>query len=125
VRVQVNAGTAMHPPATQASAKTVLVVEDERSLAATLSYTLRKNGYNVIAAADGVEGLQSARRENPDIIILDLMLPKMDGLEVCRRLRATSDVPILMLTAKAEELDRVIGLELGADDYVTKPFSMS
>jgi DNA-binding response OmpR family regulator len=75
-------------------------------------------------AHDGVEGLQAARRGNPDVIVLDLMLPRMDGIEVCRRLRADSDVPIIMLTAKSEELDRVVGLEIGADDYLTKPFSM-
>jgi DNA-binding response OmpR family regulator len=119
------APTTEHPiEATQAAAKTVLVVEDEASLASTLSYNFRKNGFNVISAADGVEGLQAARRENPDLVVLDLMLPKMDGLEVCRRLRASSDVPILMLTAKGEEFDRVVGLEMGADDYLTKPFSM-
>jgi DNA-binding response OmpR family regulator len=112
------------PEATGAAAKTVLVVEDEASLASTLSYNFRKNGFNVVTAADGFEGLQAARRENPDVVVLDLMLPKMDGLEVCRRLRAGSDVPILMLTAKGEELDRVVGLEMGADDYLTKPFSM-
>ena len=110
--------------ATQTAAKTVLVVEDEAALASTLSYNFRKNGFNVISAADGVEGLQAARRENPDLVVLDLMLPKMDGLEVCRSLRVDSDVPILMLTAKGEELDRVVGLEMGADDYLTKPFSM-
>jgi DNA-binding response OmpR family regulator len=107
-----------------AAVKTVLVVEDEASLASTLSYNFRKNGFNVISAGDGLEGLQAARRESPDVVVLDLMLPKMDGLEVCRRLRAGSDVPILMLTAKGEELDRVVGLEMGADDYLTKPFSM-
>jgi two-component system alkaline phosphatase synthesis response regulator PhoP len=106
------------------ASKTVLVVEDEASLASTLSYNFRKNGFNVVTAADGYEGLQVARREQPDVVVLDLMLPKMDGLEVCRRLRAGSDVPILMLTAKGEELDRVVGLEMGADDYLTKPFSM-
>ncbi len=105
-------------------ARTVLVVEDEPSLASTLSYNLRKNGFNVTTEADGLAGLNAARREHPDVIVLDLMLPKMDGLEVCRRLRAESDVPILMLTAKSEEMDKVIGLELGADDYLTKPFSM-
>jgi len=104
--------------------KTVLIVEDEASLVSTLSYNFRKNGFNVISAADGVEGLRAARRDQPDVIVLDLMLPKMDGLEVCRRLRTESDVPILMLTAKGEELDRVVGLEIGADDYLTKPFSM-
>ena len=102
----------------------MLVVEDEAALASTLSYNLRKNGFNVVQAADGVAGLQAARRGNPDVIVLDLMLPKMDGIEVCRRLRADSDVPIIMLTAKGEEMDRVVGLEVGADDYLTKPFSM-
>src|SRR5262245_25025610 len=90
---------------TPAAARTVLVVEDEASLASTLSYNFRKNGFNVVSALDGLEGLQAARREQPDIIILDLMLPKMDGLEVCRRIRAESEVPILMLTAKGEEFD--------------------
>jgi len=104
--------------------RTVLVVEDEASLASTLSYNFRKNGFNVVEARDGVEGLQAARRDQPDIVVLDLMLPRMDGIEVCRRLRADSDVPIIMLTAKTEELDRVVGLEVGADDYLTKPFSM-
>jgi DNA-binding response OmpR family regulator len=112
------------PTATQTSARTVLVVEDEASLASTLSYNLRKNGFNVVSANDGVEGLRAARRDRPDVIVLDLMLPKMDGLEVCRRVRAESDVPILMLTAKSEELDKVVGLEMGADDYLAKPFSM-
>ena len=114
----------VQPAEAPVAAKTVLVVEDEAALASTLSYNLRKNGFNVISASDGVEGLQIARRDNPDVIVLDLMLPRMDGLEVCRRLRADSDVPILMLTAKGEELDRVVGLEMGADDYLTKPFSM-
>jgi len=108
----------------QTGVRTVLVVEDETTLASALSYNLRKNGFNVVAAADGVEALQVARRDHPHVIVLDLMLPKMDGLEVCRRVRAESDVPILMLTAKSEELDRVVGLEMGADDYLTKPFSM-
>ena len=108
----------------QQAAKTVLVVEDEAALAAALSYNLRKNGFNVLQAADGVAGLQMARGERPDVIVLDLMLPRMDGIEVCRRVRAESDVPIIMLTAKSEELDKVVGLEIGADDYLTKPFSM-
>jgi DNA-binding response OmpR family regulator len=112
------------PSTPSADAKTVLVVEDEVTLASTLSYNLRKQGFNVVSAADGVEGLRSARREQPDMIVLDLMLPKMDGLEVCRRIRAESDVPILMLTAKSEEMDKVVGLEVGADDYLTKPFGM-
>ncbi|MBI2723872.1 MAG: response regulator transcription factor [Chloroflexi bacterium] len=109
---------------TPARGATVLVVEDEPALASTLSYNLRKNGYQVIAAADGLAALEEARRSRPDAIVLDLMLPKIDGLEVCRRIRAGSDVPILMLTARSEELDKVVGLELGADDYLTKPFGM-
>jgi DNA-binding response OmpR family regulator len=112
------------PATTDTTARTVLVVEDEPSLASTLSYNLRKNGFNVMSESDGVAGLQAARRDHPDIIVLDLMLPKMDGLEVCRRLRTESNVPILMLTAKSEEMDKVVGLEVGADDYLTKPFSM-
>ena len=110
--------------ATAIRAKTILIVEDEPSLVAALSYNLRKYGYEVLAARDGVLALQEARRARPDVVVLDLMLPKMDGIEVCRRLRAESDVPILMLTAKSEELDKVVGLEVGADDYLTKPFGM-
>jgi len=100
------------------------VIEDEPALVSAISYNLRRSGYDVTSATDGVAGLQAARRERPDLVVLDLMLPSMDGLEVCRRLRAESAVPILMLTAKAEEADRVAGLELGADDYVPKPFGM-
>lgn len=110
------------PPDT--AGKTVLVVEDEATLAAALSYNLRKSGFHVMSAADGVEGLRTARQSRPDVIVLDLMLPKMDGIEVCRRVRAESTVPILMLTAKGEEVDKVVGLEVGADDYLTKPFGM-
>lgn len=106
------------------STRTILVVEDEATLAAALSYNLRKAGYNVVEARDGAAALREARRARPDAIILDLMLPQIDGLEVCRRVRADSDVPILMLTAKSEEIDKVVGLELGADDYLTKPFGM-
>lgn len=104
--------------------QTILVVEDEVTLASALSYNLRKNGFTVVSAGDGLEGLHAAQNGRPDAIVLDLMLPKMDGIEVCRRVRAGSNVPILMLTAKSEEMDKVIGLELGADDYMTKPFSM-
>ena len=111
-------------PASQTRVRTVLIVEDEPALASSLSYNLRKDGFNVISATDGVAGLQQARSARPDLIVLDLMLPRMDGLEVCRRIRAESDVPILMLTAKGEELDKVVGLEVGADDYLTKPFGM-
>lgn len=102
----------------------VLVVDDERVLLDTLRYNLVKAGHDVHTAADGVAALELARRNPPDIVILDVMLPKMDGFEVCRTLRNESQVPILMLTARDEELDKLLGLELGADDYLTKPFSM-
>ena len=104
--------------------QTVLVVEDEENLLQALKYNLEKEGYAVLTAEDGEKGLETARQANPELIILDIMLPKLDGLEVCRILRRESAIPILMLTAKAEEVDRVVGLEMGADDYVTKPFSM-
>jgi DNA-binding response OmpR family regulator len=104
--------------------KLVLIIEDEAALASSLAYHLRANGLSVLTATDGVSGLRLAQREHPDLIILDVMLPTMDGLEVCRRVRATSDVPIIMVSARTEETDRVVGLELGADDYVTKPFAM-
>ena len=102
----------------------ILVVDDEPTLVATLRYNLEREGYEVITAADGESGLSAARETRPDVIVLDLMLPRLDGLEVCRILRREMTVPILMLTAKTEEVDKVVGLELGADDYVTKPFSM-
>ena len=108
----------------ETATRTVLIVEDEPALASTLSYNLRKQGFNVVSAVDGVAGLREARNARPDVIVLDLMLPKMDGIEVCRRIRSESDVPILILTAKAEELDKVVGLEVGADDYLTKPFGI-
>jgi DNA-binding response OmpR family regulator len=104
--------------------KKVLVVDDERILAETIGYNLRREGYAAVAAYDGQEALHSARREKPDAIILDVMLPKLDGFEVCRALRRETTVPILMLTAREGEIDKVLGLELGADDYLTKPFSM-
>ena len=104
--------------------KTVLIVEDEENLLAPLTYNLEREGYRVVTAMDGGEGLESARLESPDLLILDIMLPTMDGIQVCRILRNESGVPILMLTAKGEELDKVLGLEMGADDYMTKPFSM-
>ena len=103
---------------------TVLVVEDEPNLLAALKYTLEQEGYNTLTATDGESGLSVARSKNPDLVILDVMLPRLDGFEVCRILRRQSNIPILMLTARGEEADRVVGLELGADDYVTKPFSM-
>ncbi len=102
----------------------ILVVEDDRNLSDTLKYNLHKEGYNVVTAVDGAEALDSARREKPDLIILDLMLPKISGFEVCRILRKEMIVPILMLTAKADETDKIVGLEIGADDYMTKPFSL-
>jgi DNA-binding response OmpR family regulator len=102
---------------------TILLVEDESSLLATIDYNLRREGYRVLAVADG-EAALAAAEEGPDLVVLDVMLPKLDGFEVCRRLRQRSAVPILMLTAKTDEVDRVVGLEIGADDYLTKPFSM-
>lgn len=102
----------------------VLVVEDEENLVEALRYNLEHEGYAVLTALDGGSGLETARAALPDLVILDVMLPNLDGLEVCRILRREADVPILMLTAKGEEIDRVVGLEVGADDYVTKPFSM-
>jgi DNA-binding response OmpR family regulator len=107
-----------------AQTKTILLVDDEPTLVATLKYNLEREGYRVITAADGEQALSTARAERPELIILDLMLPVMDGLEVCRVLRRETTQPILMLTARSEEVDKVVGLELGADDYVTKPFGM-
>jgi len=105
-------------------ARTVLVVDDEPTLVAALKYNLEREGYRVLTAADGGAALDVARSRRPDLLVLDLMLPVMDGLEVCRALRREMSVPILMLTAKGEEIDKVVGLEIGADDYVTKPFGM-
>jgi len=105
-------------------AKKILVVDDEPTLVATLRYNLEREGYQVATAPDGESALSVARTDRPDLIILDLMLPGLSGLEVCRVLRRETTSPILMLTAKVEEVDKVVGLELGADDYVTKPFGM-
>ncbi len=102
----------------------VMVVEDEPALADALEYGLSAEGFNVVATGDGAESLRLFDRERPDLILLDLMLPGMSGTEICKRIRATSAVPIIMLTAKDAEIDKVVGLEVGADDYVTKPFSM-
>jgi two-component system OmpR family response regulator len=102
----------------------ILVVEDDRNLLDTLQYNLRREGYEVITSADGENAVEAARRETPDLIVLDIMLPKLSGLEVCRILRKEMTVPILMLTARDEEVDKIVGLEIGADDYMTKPFSM-
>ena len=102
----------------------ILIVEDERTILKVLKYNLEKTGYSVSAAQDGESALATFRKEQPDLVILDIMLPKQDGFEVLKFLRRDSKVPVLMLTAKKEEMDRVLGFELGADDYVTKPFSV-
>ena len=104
--------------------KKILIIEDEEPLAQALKYTLGREGYDVDIAADGAVGLEKFDRSPVDLVLLDLMLPEVDGLEVCRRIRARSAVPILMLTAKDSDIDEVLGLELGADDYITKPFNM-
>jgi DNA-binding response OmpR family regulator len=103
---------------------TILIVDDEPAIVDVLTYNLEKAHYRVVIARDGQEALRQVDRERPDLIILDLMLPGMDGLEVCRQIRREGDLPIIMLTARDEEIDRVVGLELGADDYVVKPFSV-
>jgi DNA-binding response OmpR family regulator len=102
----------------------ILLVDDEQSIQTLLSYPLRKEGYEVVQATDGRQALERFEAEPFDLVVLDLMLPKVDGLEVCRRLRGTSSVPIIMLTARSDEIDKVVGLEIGADDYITKPFSL-
>jgi DNA-binding response OmpR family regulator len=102
----------------------ILLVDDEQPIQTLLSFPLQKDGYEVVRANDGREALQRFSEGPFDLVVLDVMMPKLDGLEVCRRLRARSTVPIIMLTAKAEEIDKVLGLELGADDYITKPFSL-
>ena len=102
----------------------ILLVDDEQSIQTLLSYPLRKDGYEVVQASDGREALARFGESTFDLVVLDVMMPRLDGLEVCRRLRSRSSVPIIMLTAKAEEIDKVLGLELGADDYITKPFSL-
>ena len=102
----------------------VLVVDDEATLIDTIRYNLRREGYEVHVAGEGNEALRLARASAPDLVVLDLMLPGLDGLEVCHQLRRESTVPILMLTAKDDEVDKIVGLEVGADDYMTKPFSM-
>jgi DNA-binding response OmpR family regulator len=103
---------------------TILLVDDEESVRKVLTFPLERDGFRVVQAGDGEEALQRFGESAPDLVVLDIMLPKLDGLEVCKRLRATSQVPIIMLTARDDELDKVIGLELGADDYITKPFSI-
>lgn len=103
--------------------KTILVVDDEKPIADILQFNLIKEGYKVICAYDGDEALEKVEEEQPDLMLLDIMLPKRDGMEVCREIRKKYDFPIIMLTAKGSEIDKVLGLEMGADDYVTKPFS--
>src|SRR5437870_13106582 len=106
------------------NASTILLVDDEDSIQKLLTYPLERDGYRVVQARDGEEALRRFAEEDVDLVVLDIMLPKIDGLEVCKRLRAGSTVPIIMLTARDDELDKVLGLELGADDYITKPFSI-
>ena len=103
---------------------TILLVDDEDAIQSLLTYPLERDGYRVVQARDGDEALRRFEEENVDLVVLDIMLPRVDGLEVCRRLRQESTVPIIMLTARDDELDKVLGLELGADDYITKPFSI-
>jgi DNA-binding response OmpR family regulator len=107
-----------------ADTSTILLVDDEDSVQKLLTYPLERDGFRVVAARDGEEALRRFAEESIDLVVLDLMLPKLDGLEVCKRLRNDSSVPIIMLTARDDELDKVLGLELGADDYITKPFSI-
>lgn len=104
--------------------ETILIVEDEPALQETLAYNLTRQGYQVETVGDGVSALETARRIKPDLIVLDILLPNLDGFEVCRILRHETNIPIIILTARDDEIDRVLGLELGADDYLTKPFSM-
>jgi two-component system alkaline phosphatase synthesis response regulator PhoP len=108
----------------KSAAPRILVVDDEQAVLDLLVYNLRKAHYDVLTALDGSQALDLARQAEPDLILLDLMLPEVDGLDVCRELRHTSKVPIIMITARGEEVDRVVGLELGADDYICKPFSV-
>jgi DNA-binding response OmpR family regulator len=104
---------------------TILLVDDEESVQKLLAFPLERDGFRVVQARDGEEALARFTAERVDLVVLDIMLPKLDGLEVCKRIRATSSVPIIMLTARDDELDKVLGLELGADDYITKPFSIA
>lgn len=104
--------------------KTILIVDDEQPIIDMLVYNLEKEGYNTLEATDGEKAVDIALNQTPDLIILDIMIPKMDGLSVCKRIRHTLNVPIIMLSAKGEEIDKILGLELGADDYITKPFSI-
>ncbi|HRV33573.1 MAG TPA: response regulator, partial [Anaerovoracaceae bacterium] len=109
---------------TDSNAKRILIIEDEASISDIIKFNLTKEGYVVDTAYDGQEGLRKALEGSPALILLDVMLPLMDGFQVCKKVRETSNTPILMLTAKEEEVDKVLGLEMGADDYITKPFGM-
>jgi DNA-binding response OmpR family regulator len=111
-------------PIKEPTTKTILLVDDEQTLVEGLEYNLKKEGYRVVTAYDGVQAMECAEAEQPDLVILDLMLPRKDGLEVCRELRRSSTVPIIILTAKDSELDTVLALEFGADDYLVKPFRL-
>src|ERR687895_1047030 len=102
----------------------ILLVDDEQAVQTLLTYPLRKDGYDVVPAVDGREALDRFAEQRFDLVVLDVMLPRLDGIEVCRRLRSRSQVPIIMLTARDDEIDKVLGLEMGADDYITKPFSV-
>ena len=102
----------------------ILIIEDEENILEAVKYTLTQEGYDVFTSVDGEDGLEKAQEIKPDLVLLDVMLPKMDGFEVCRILRKDLEMPVFMISAKAEEIDRVVGLEIGADDYITKPFSM-
>lgn len=104
--------------------RTILVIEDEQNINDILTFSLGKEGYKTLSALDGITGLEMALTENPDLILLDVMLPGLDGWEICKKVREHSQVPIIMLTAREDEVDKVLGLELGADDYITKPYSM-
>ncbi|MEA5056840.1 MAG: response regulator [Anaerotignum propionicum] len=104
--------------------KKILIVDDEKNIVDIIAFNLKKEGYKVLRASDGAEGVRLTMEENPDLILLDIMMPKMDGYEACKKIREKKNTPIIMLTARAEELDKVLGLELGADDYVTKPFGV-
>ena len=104
--------------------KKILIVDDEKMITNLLTHNLTKEGYNVVEANDGLEAIEMAQNEKPDLMLLDIMLPKVDGLTVCKRVKNMMNIPILMVTAKDEELDKIVGLELGADDYITKPFSI-
>ncbi len=106
------------------SSEKILIIEDEENILEAVKYTLTQEGYDVFTSLDGEDGLEKAQEIKPDLVLLDVMLPKMDGFEVCRILRKDLEMPVFMISARAEEIDRVVGLEIGADDYITKPFSM-